>query len=865
MEEGRTQAHQPFPASAGEGLSWEAEAASPGNPELAANVLVAGFQALWWLFGRPSAWRSFLAGRQPSLPANFTVADLHRTTLADRGTRRLLTGLCVSWCILLLLTSTLVSVAIGRSVAQISFAVLYGFILSFAGTVMISSLLSVAAGATGGLAIGTVFTLACAVALRRAHSVAALAFAFNRSSQIATIAGGIPAVVAVGAATGVAISIGIGMAGAMTAEFADSAPLTRPTRQVGGVVIGVVLSGLIDALLLEALFIAQSLADANAFRITFGLLVAALVFAVGVLQRRTAKWRVGTATAFGATAGASILFAAHVPLNSYSNLILSGVCTALMYSSLFALAFAAGTRISDSSAGAVASALGSGLPLVLFLSFGTHTTAFWPAAPMSFVCICAGLLLPRYGYAAAYLLEMPWNMILYRADQRRDKGNLLLRNAAFWDDRQRLPLFGLDDHLLLALERNPEATMKALTWLGRGPQAWATQAARIERYARTLDECSTLEKIGDMHRALPMFEDSDPGDPVQYFRNISRDVHAALQFESPYQRHALLRTIHARMNDLLLQGLPSMHGERLRPILARWNQIAGEMTDFLSEMARECGEIENPYVIGVPLTAEQHVFVGRSEVSARLAQALLSSQAQPLLLYGQRRMGKTSLLNNLGQLLPGQIVPFFVDLQGPASYASDSSGFLAALSRAMVTSAKRFRGIQLSPLPSEALVTSPFMVFDEWLDSVEQVLQDRVLLLALDEFEALEVSLWKHRLDEAALLGMLRHLTQHRQRFRLVLAASHSASEMSRLASYLINLQVVKIGYLTEAEIRQLVEHPLRNFALKYEPSAVQRVIELTSGHPHLLQSLCYEIVSLKNEQSTDLRYQANHCTQAHL
>jgi hypothetical protein len=38
-------------------------------------------------------------------------------------------------------------------------------------------------------------------------------------------------------------------------------------------------------------------------------------------------------------------------------------------------------------------------------------------------------------------------------------------------------------------------------------------------------------------------------------------------------------------------------------------------------------------------------------------------------------------------------------------------------------------------------------------------------------------------------------------------------------------------------------------FALRYEPAASRRVLDLTRGHPFLVQLLCAEIVALKNEQ----------------
>jgi hypothetical protein len=212
-------------------------------------------------------------------------------------------------------------------------------------------------------------------------------------------------------------------------------------------------------------------------------------------------------------------------------------------------------------------------------------------------------------------------------------------------------------------------------------------------------------------------------------------------------------------------------------------------------------------------------------------------------------MGKTSLLLNLGRMLPTTIVPLFIDLQGSPSQAKDHAGFLYNLARAMIDEAGKQRQMLLPPLSRDALAQDPFTQFDEWLDDIERVLGKNTILLLLDEFEALDYALETKRFDAALVLGMLRHLIQHRPRFKVLLAGSHTLEELQRWASYLINVQVVKIGYLKEAETRQLVEQPVKDFSLRYEPEASQRVLDLTRGHPFLVQLLCEEIVTLKNEQ----------------
>ncbi|MCB9007630.1 MAG: hypothetical protein H6656_09750 [Ardenticatenaceae bacterium] len=142
----------------------------------------------------------------------------------------------------------------------------------------------------------------------------------------------------------------------------------------------------------------------------------------------------------------------------------------------------------------------------------------------------------------------------------------------------------------------------------------------------------------------------------------------------------------------------------------------------LAEEAELRQEIDSPYIIGVPLTEKQAIFIGRQDVSSRIEQLLLDRRQPPLLLYSQRRVGKTSLLNNLGRLLPSSIVPLFVDLQGPASRAQDEAGFFVQRGPQHGESAKRQRGVALPPLSREQLHDDPFTRFDEWLDEMEAAL-----------------------------------------------------------------------------------------------------------------------------------------------
>jgi hypothetical protein len=475
------------------------------------------------------------------------------------------------------------------------------------------------------------------------------------------------------------------------------------------------------------------------------------------------------------------------------------------------------------------------------------------------LAIAIGLFVNWWRPAIMTALLIPWNQLLYYIDKSRigNRSSLLSKNIAFWDEWQYIPIWGLEKHLLLVIDKNPIEGQAALDYLSNTRQRWAAQMAQIELDARQLEHCADAWAIGQSQQILTTSGLLHPADTMfRSFNSVSVDVDVALRQSSVYNQRLALVAVADRLNNLIRELTISSdkYAVRFRPIAQRWQNIIDLHLQDLIKESEERQEINSPYIIGVPVTNRQQLFVGRNDISEKLEKLLLDRRSPPLLLYGQRRTGKTSLLNNLGRLLPTSIIPLFVDLQGSISSAKDHTGFLYSLAKAMINSAQRQRNLKLPPLSYETLATDPFTRFDEWLDTLETALAGNTALLALDEFEVLDRVLNEGRFNENDVLGMLRNLIQHRPTFKVLLAGSHTLDEFQRWSSYLINAQVIHLGYLQEAEARQLIEMPIENFALRYEPPASQRVLDITKGHPFLVQLLCAEIVALKNDQDPSIR-----------
>jgi len=816
-------------------------------PELHSNLILGSLQLLFWLFFHPSAWCNHVARIDPTLRPDFCLAELSWAQWRNPALRRLLMTGYVIWPLLVGLVVGLVlwiSSALGEGVTC---HMMWGLARVMAFGLAFGVGFGTASGVAGGFASSVAGTLVFGLALG------------VRGIMVGEVVGyGVAIGVGGGRAGSIALGVAVGVAGSIVGDIASQNSAHSLAKRIGGIVVGVLI-GIVAVGMAGGLAVGVSYSIASV--VAIGLAISVVVGIAGGLAIgwRANQWRHGAA--YGMAGGMAVGMAVGIGgglANDVAGNIANGVTFGALLSALFALSYVLAQRIAGSWAGVVAGVLGSWGGWVAFSTIAYYT----PHSPIllfSLISVISGATLAWWQPVLLYPFLAAWNLLLYRADERRaaDRPSLLRWHSAFWDEHQRLPLFGLDEHLVLVLEHNPAEGQAAMAYLATSRQRWAAQAAQIELDARWLERCADVEAISHAHRELAAGELAGPASALlRSFSRLSQDVEAALHQESAYNQRLALSAIEDRLDGLLreLTRSSERYAVRFRPIATQWRQIVANHVRELAQAVELRQEIDNPYIIGVPLTEQQEIFVGRTDVSARIEGLLLDRRRPPLLLYGQRRMGKTSLLNNLGRLLPSTIVPLFVDLQGPATQASDHAGFLYNIARGMVDSAERQRDLALPPLPRGALADDPFTRFDEWLDEVEKALKPNTALLTLDEFEKLDDPITKGRFDEEVVLGMLRHLIQHRPRFKVLLAGSHTLDELQCWASYLINVQVVRISYLKEDEARQLIERPVKDFALCYKAEATQRVLDLTRGHPFLVQLLCAEIVALKNEQDPAVR-----------
>jgi hypothetical protein len=640
--------------------------------------------------------------------------------------------------------------------------------------------------------------------------------------------------------------------------------------QIGSIIIGIFVSAIaifIIAFLVSILIPRAALIDNSILYVIAydGIIALLFGFAIAIIWALlTLRWKQALLIGISTILVLTIFTWLKNDFSSISTLkpiligVYGGIENAMLYILLFAFPYVLAKKIANTWAGILAGILGSAGTYVAFVII-MESYALTTIVPWTILALLAGLTINWWRPFLLYPFEAVWNLLICRAYERRKTSRIIRWHSAFWDELQYIPLYGLENYLVILTERYPTVGKNAIEYLSINSQRWAAKEAQIELDARRLQNNTSVEQISQAHSKLAAGELEGPASALlRSFSRISLDVQAALKQKSKYNQRLVFNKVEENLDGLLRELTRSSepYAIRFRPIAETWRQIIANHIKVLSEIVEANQEIINPYVTAIPLTEDQEIFVGRSGISERIERLLLDKRRPPLLLYGQRRTGKTSLLNNLGKLLPTNMIPLFVDLQGPVSSSKDFPGFLYNISRAILNSAKRHRQIILPVLTREKLSEDPFSYFDEWLDQIEeQIDENQNLLLMLDEFSVLDYVLAKGLLDEALVLGMFRHIIQHRPRIKILLSDSNSIDEFERWASYLINVQTVHISYLETEETLQLIQQPTPDFNLCYEENACQRVLTITRGHPALTQYLCSEIVNLKNKQDISIRH----------
>jgi HAMP domain-containing protein len=293
----------------------------------------------------------------------------------------------------------------------------------------------------------------------------------------------------------------------------------------------------------------------------------------------------------------------------------------------------------------------------------------------------------------------------------------------------------------------------------------------------------------------------------------------------------------------------------------RFSQLARARTDDeLGQLAQAFNEmlvsfraqmpftrIPNPYVVGNPIR-KPDMFFGRHEDLEWIGHQFNHAGNQMILLFGPRRIGKTSLLHQIhGGQTGSAIIPFFFDTQQIMPETQQDSDFYHVLTREMLAQLPAVLPNVHAPfIAAEKFTPQTFRKLLAFIRSVDPA---RRPVLLFDELENLELKLNTGVLTPDVLL-FLASLLDSEIPVGFVATGSDPLETLDFPAWNILRSKTIsrRIGLLASSDAERLIIQPVRGYVL-YDNGIPEQILRLTAGHPYYTQVICQIMVDYLNHK----------------
>jgi hypothetical protein len=286
--------------------------------------------------------------------------------------------------------------------------------------------------------------------------------------------------------------------------------------------------------------------------------------------------------------------------------------------------------------------------------------------------------------------------------------------------------------------------------------------------------------------------------------------------------------------------LPEAEQMLIIDIAQTWKEALLRVTSKVGEISIT-ESVRNPYMVGDPV--QENLFVGREDILRRLEELwAMRHQLQSVVLYGHRRMGKTSILLNTRHCSGSEVKVAYINLLCLGDSPQGVGEVLMAISDEIS------EAVGCTPPTDAELLNLPYRTFERYLKQVEAHLSGG-LIVALDEFEKIEELIEAEKIPKD-FMGYLRGLVQMSSKVAFAFAGLHTLEEMTAdyFQPFFASVIPIHVGFLQPGATRQILANPDEDFPLDYTPEALDQIYALTAGQPYLVQLVGFQLVRRYND-----------------
>ncbi len=256
---------------------------------------------------------------------------------------------------------------------------------------------------------------------------------------------------------------------------------------------------------------------------------------------------------------------------------------------------------------------------------------------------------------------------------------------------------------------------------------------------------------------------------------------------------------------------------------------------------------ENPYDLE-PVTTENQL-VGRRDILNKLLSYIRSTSMGSAYIYGQKRVGKTSVVKTLQTYLRNEPDPniLVIYLEGGSYTDPVAPKVITALGKLLSRRIRSFgppatRDVELPQFDGSLAPLA------EFLTEVREVAPEIRILIILDEFDDLPLDLYKRGEVGDAFFHTLRAIANQEGVAFILVGSEKMEPILSTQGQFLNKFNSHRIDYFDRErhwqDFADLVRRPTQDWLEITEPALVE-IYQQTAGNPYFTKLICKSLASL--------------------
>ena len=332
---------------------------------------------------------------------------------------------------------------------------------------------------------------------------------------------------------------------------------------------------------------------------------------------------------------------------------------------------------------------------------------------------------------------------------------------------------------------------------------------------------------------------------LTWLRSILEDMDLAQTSRSKLTRTTALNRAIGTLSDFppQLNHFPQAGQLFIRRVTDRWREVVTHEAGRVGKMEK-LEHVRSPYIFTPPVRGT--ALVGRDDIFDRIT-SLWAHQGQrnSLIIHGHRRMGKTSVAQELESRCNLSDNTHFIYITLEGQVLDQEGDFFYLLSSEIWL---RFRNQLIQPYAENFSGDNVRIHFNIFLKLLDEKIENSRIILLLDEFEYIY-----NRLDSIKANQVIAYLRGRTVTYSWLALALIGLSDLDDLSlsygSSVLGWESIRISFLDAEQVKYVLANPPQDpdFPLDYTLEALESIVTHTNGQPYLVQVIGDRLVQRYN------------------